>query len=164
MNRMQKFVPALLMVALTASCALFSAAVRPVWVEGTVASDSESVLYEVIHISLQKAGYPVGIGADKGSRKVASGWFKSDYPFKGKGYRQMATVTYSPSEAGEFGIQVRVQRELNESFRPLDPRYADWEETDDNRTEAERILQYIRSFLAGDDLKVGPQPAVPGRG
>lgn len=145
------------------SCALFQRQIHPRWTEGQVKSNSEGVLYEVIHVSLQKAGYPVGVGADRSARQVVSGWFTSGAPFKDKGYRQRATVEYAPNPSdvalGQFTIRVRIQREINESLRPLDPRYADWAETEDNLQEAERVLQYIVSFLAGGDLKVGRKGA-----
>lgn len=142
---------------LCASCHLFNKKVRPQWVDSAVTSNSESLLYEVVHLSLQKAGYPVGIGADKGRREVVTGWYQSTAPFKSKGYRQKAYVNYEPAGENRFAVRVRVQRETNESFRPLDPRYAKWEEDEDNPQEAARILQYVKSFLAGDDdFEVGP--------
>lgn len=143
------------------SCALFERQIRPHWIEGKVKCNSESVLYDVIHLSLENASYPVGMGADGSARQIVSGWFRSGAPFKGKGYRQRATVEYAPVSGaitrGEFVVRVRVQREINESFRPLDPRYADWEESPDNPEEGERVLQYIRSFLAQGNFKVGPK-------
>lgn len=142
---------------LGSSCSLFVAKIYPQWSEGQVKTDSESVLYDVVHISLQRAGYPVGVGADKGKRKLVTGWYVSEAPFKGKGYRQKATVHYTPTEEGVFLIRVRVQRETNESFRPLDPGAAKWEEDEDNPEAARIILQYVTSFLAGDDLEVGPK-------
>ncbi len=145
------------LVLLTSSCSLFVAKIYPRWMEGEIKTDSESVLYEVIHISLQRAGYPVGTGADQGKRQLVTGWFVSEAPFKGKGYRQKATVEYRPTLEGVFAVRVRVQRETNESLRPLDPRTAKWEEDEDNPEAAEIVLQYVISFLAGDDLEVGPK-------
>ncbi|GEM_PF-1542005 len=148
------------------SCSLLQRQIYPRWVEGEVKSNSEGVLFDVIQVSLQKAGYPVGVGADRGARQVVSGWYSSGAPFKGKGYRQRATVEYShdaaPDSVGQFSIRVRIQREINDSFRPLDPRYADWTEAEDNPQEAERVLQYIRSFLVGGEFKLGPTPTLPG--
>ena len=156
------YVAPLLLLGLS-SCDLFHRQIHPRWTEGTVKCNSESVLYDVIHLSLENASYPVGMGADSGARQIVSGWFRSGAPFKGKGYRQRATVEYTPvanaETRGEFSIRVRVQREINESFRPLDPRYADWKEAEDNPQEGERVLQYIRSFLADGNFKVGPKGA-----
>ncbi len=143
------------------SCMLFARKHDEIWSASTVQTQSESVLYEVIHVSLQKAGYPVGVGADRGARHVTSGWFRSGAPFRGKGYRQRVSVTYAPDVEsnipGQFLISVRTEREINQSFRPLDPRHVDWEQDSDNAVESERVLQYIRSFLAGGELEVNPK-------
>lgn len=148
-----------LALALAAGCAMFQKQVREEWVDAEVSTKSESVLYEVVHLSLQRAGYPVGIGADKGNRRIETGWFRSESPFRGKGYRQKATVSYEPAEDDTFTVRVRVQRETNESFRPLDPRYAKWEPAEDNPQEGRRILQYVRSYLVAEEpFDVGPEP------
>lgn len=154
---MRSWIAVACLLLATSSCSLFVAKIYPQWTEGHVKTDSESVLYDVVHISLQRAGYPVGVGADTGKRVVVTGWYVSEAPFKGKGYRQKATVHYAPTEEGSFLLRVRVQRETNESFRPLDPRYSDWQEDEDNPEAAGIILQYVISFLAGDDLEVGPK-------
>lgn len=152
--------PSLISVALClalslSACSAFQRQIVPEWRDAEVRTSSETVIYEVVHLSLQKAGYPVGIGADRADRRIESGWFTSTAPFKGDGYRQKATVTYEPADLDSFKVAVRVQRETNESLRPLDPRYAEWEEADDNAAEAERILQYVRSFLSdGSEFKV----------
>lgn len=163
MNRRTWLYAAPLLLLGLSSCALFQRQIHPRWIEGTVKCNSESVLYDVIHLSLENASYPVGMGADSGARLIVSGWFRSGAPFKGKGYRQRATVEYAPvsgaTSRGEFSVRVRVQREINESFRPLDPRYADWQESQDNPEEGERVLQYIRSFLAEGNFEAGPKGA-----
>jgi hypothetical protein len=134
----------------------------PVWVDTQVPSQSESLVYEVIHLSLQKAGYPIGTGADRAQRTIETGWYRSESPFKGKGYRQRAHVNYGPVEDGRYGIQIRVERETNESVRPLDPRFAKWTAAPDNGREAQRILQYVRAFLSSDDIEIGPGPRKTG--
>lgn len=140
-----------------AGCFLFYRSIQPAWVDADVHSRSESLMYEVVHLSLQRAHYPVGLGADKRGRRIVSGWLYSESPFKGKGYRQKATVTYEPGPDATFLVHCRVQRETNESFRPLDPRYAEWKEAEDNPTEAVRILQYVRSYLSSEEgFEVGP--------
>ncbi len=128
----------------------------PIWVDAQVPSNSESLVYEVLHLSLQKAGYPIGIGSDRAARTIETGWYTSGSPFKGKGYRQRAHVSYAPIQEGRYGIQVRVERQTNESLRPLDPRFSKWEKAPDNGRESQRILQYVRSYLAGEDIEIGP--------
>jgi hypothetical protein len=163
MNRRTWLYAAPLLLLGLSSCALFQRQIHPRWMEDTVECNSESVLYDVILFSLENASYPVGSGADSGARQIVSGWFRSGAQVKGKGYRQRATIEYIPvpgaTRRGEFSVRVRVQREINESFRPLDPRYADWQESQDNPEEGERVLQYIRSFLAQGNIEVGPKGA-----
>jgi len=142
---------------LAGACSAFQKKIEPQWVEDRVPTRSESVMFEVLVMSLQKAGYPVGVGADQSKREIVSGWFRSDAPFKGDGYRQRATVRYEPIDGETFHVTVRIQRETNESLRPLDPRYAEWEEAEDNVADAQRVLQYVRSFLSdGREFEVGP--------
>ncbi len=152
--------PAILLLLLLAPGlgACFSSRPDPIWVDTQIESVSESVVYEVIHLSLQRAGYPVGIGADRAARQVVTGWLTSEAPFKGKGYRQKAHLTYEPSGEGSYDVSVRVEREVNQSLRPLDPRHAKWEPAPDNAREATRILQYVRSYLGGGRFEVGPRP------
>ena len=128
----------------------------PQWLDTQVPSNSETLVYETIHFSLDKAGYPIGIGADKGTRTIETGWYTSLAPLKGKGYRQRAHVTYQPVAEGRYGVQVRIERESNESLRPLDLRFAKWESSPDNTREAKRVLQIVRSFLARDEIEIGP--------
>lgn len=143
------------LLALMSACKSSS---PPVWVDTQVPSQSESLVYEVIHLSLQKAGYPIGTGADRGKRTIETGWYRSESPFKGKGYRQRAHVNYGPLGEGRYGVQIRVEKETNESMRPLDPRFAKWTSAPDDGREAQRILQYVRSFLSSGDIEIGPGP------
>lgn len=163
MIRPQLVAPALLALVLAASalpgCSAFQRKIDPAWSDAEVETSSETVIYEVVHMSLQKAGYPVGIGADRAERRIETGWYLSEAPFKGDGYRQKAIVEYEPSGARSFRVSVRVRRETNESLRPLDPRYAEWTEAEDNVGESQRILQYVRSFLSdGSEFEVGAPP------
>lgn len=129
---------------------------RAQWLDTQVPSNSETLVYETVHFSLEKAGYPIGIGADKGTRTVETGWYTSLAPLKGKGYRQRAHVTYQPVTEGRYGVRVRIERESNESLRPLDPRSAKWKSSPDNTREAKRVLQIVRSYLAREEIQIGP--------
>lgn len=137
----------LALVAPLSSCRLLSPAPQPQWVEAELPCSSEQVLREVVTVSLQRSGFPVGSGIDPGARRVATGWRESAHAFKGKGWREKATVEYEPSEAGRFGIRIRVERETNESLRPLDPAYAKWKPSADHPPSGQKILQYMRSML-----------------
>ncbi|MCP3914944.1 MAG: hypothetical protein GY711_05275 [bacterium] len=129
--------------------------IDPEWVDGQVQTRSEKVLYDAILISLRKADYPVGMGADSGARKVVSGWLNSASPFKGKGYRQKATVTYEPVGADRFQVNVRVEREINDSFRPLDPSMADFKPAPDDTAHARVVLQFIVSNVGAPPMEIG---------
>ena len=128
------------------------------WIDSSVPSQSETLVYETLHFSLDKAGYPIGIGVDKGARTIETGWTTSLAPLKGKGYRQRAHVHYTPLENDRYGVRVRVERESNESLRHLELRFAKWESAPDNVREAERILQIVRSYLAREEIEIGPTP------
>lgn len=130
----------------------------PQWIDGSVPSRSETLVYETLHFSLDKAGYPIGIGVDKGARTIETGWTTSLAPLKGKGYRQRAHVRYAPVADDRYGVSVRIERESNESLRPLELRYAKWESAPDNVREAERVLQIVRSYLAREEIDIGPAP------
>lgn len=153
----------LAVLLLTPACALFSTKPRPEWVETEVPALSEQVLREVVVVSLRKSGFPVGAGVDPGGRTVKTGWRESAHAFKSKGWREKATVEYapvapgSPGEAGDTGrfeVRIRVQRETNESLRPLDPEYAKWREASDYAPSAARVMQYVRSML-DDSFELG---------
>ena len=107
--------------------------------------------------------FPVGAGANPNEREIHTGWKKSPAPFKGKGYRQRAHLVYRPSGDGRYSLQVRVEKERNESFRPLDPTHAKWEADDDDEELARIVLQYIRSTLGGEELNVGAKRVDPFR-
>ena len=135
-------------------CHLFSTKPRPEWVSGEIPSQSEQVLREVVVLSLRKAGYPVGAGVDPGARTVSTGWRESAHAFKGKGWREKATVQYEPVDRGRFEVKIRVERETNESLRPLEPEYAKWTPAPDHPPAAQKVMQYLRSML-DDDFDVG---------
>ncbi len=128
------------------------------WVDTRVPSPSETLLYETLRFAIDKAGYPVGIGVDRGARTIDTGWYMSLAPHKGQGFRQRAHVSYGPAEDGTYELRIRVERQSNESLRPLDPRYAKWESAPDNPQEAQRILQIVRSYLAREEIEIGPTP------
>ncbi|MFT5049952.1 MAG: hypothetical protein ACI8QZ_001345 [Chlamydiales bacterium] len=160
MNRWFSIVLFVGCLCLVPSCYLLSSAPIPQWTESEVPSANEQVLREVVMVSLQRCGYPVGSGVDPGARTVATGWRESAHAFKGKGWREKATVMYRPSEDGHYQVRVRVERETNESLRPLDPAYAKWERSADHPPSADKVMQYLRSML-DSEFEVGdgsPKP------
>lgn len=145
------------MAAFVAGCSL-TPDPKEEWVESEVGTRSEQVLWEVALLSLDKAGFPVGLGADPASRRIESGWQRSLAPFKGAGWREKATIQYERLPDRRYQVRVRVQRETNESLRPLDLSFAKWTPRDDNTGRAKIIIQYLQGYL-GDAMEVGEKPS-----
>ena len=72
-----------------------------------------------------------------------------------KGFRERATVRLEPLPERRYGVHVRVERETNESLRPTDPVHAEWKSAADDEEAAQRLLQYVRSFMGGGSFDVG---------
>ena len=153
---------ALVLAALVASCSVLSPSTTEEWVESEVGTRSEQVLWEVALLSLDKAGFPVGMGADPAARRIETGWQRSLAPFKGAGWREKATIQYERLPDRRYEVKVRVERETNESLRPLDPSFAKWTPRDDNAARARIILQYLQGYL-GDEIEVGEKPSPTSR-
>ena len=128
------------------------------WADTQVPSNSETTVYEALHLSLERSGYPIGIGVNKAARTIETGWYTSLAPLKSKGFRTRAHLAYEPVEDGRYMIRVRVERQTNESLRPLDPRYVKWEAAPDSQSESRRILQFVRSYLSREEIEIGPKP------
>ncbi len=146
------------LLGLTQGCALFNPIPPKLWEETEVGTPSEQLLREVLLLGLRKSDYPVGKGMDPGERQVVSGWRMSLSPFKGRGWREQATVTWEPRGANRYGIKIRILRESNESLRPLDLRHAKWRRAPDNPENGKIVLQYVRSQF-GSDFEVGESAA-----
>lgn len=124
---------------------------EPQWVTAEIACPSEQVLWEFLLLSLNRSGFPLGMDVDPAERKLKSGWRTSLAPFKGKGWREKATVEYDRIRTGLYDVRVAVQREINNDLlRPLDPSFAQWEETDDNLEHAQHVLTFLESFIGAD--------------
>lgn len=130
---------------------------EPQWVDSEIYCPSEQVLWEFLLLSLDKTGFPKGIGTDPNRRTIDTGWRISLAPFKGKGWREKASVVVERIESGRYEVRVRVERETNEDLlRPLDPSFAQWEPTDDNVEHAQHVLTFLESFIGNDlDLDSG---------
>ena len=98
-----------------------------------------------------KMGFPIGSGLDTSSMVIETGWRTNLQPFRGEGTREKAELRMEPVERGVWRIQARVKRQRNMSLaQPLDPRYADWEWTQDDDVTARLLVQHVRSYLAPD--------------
>ncbi len=149
-----KFTPTLLAVLLLAigfsSCNLFRAQHPEQWQETTIETQNQKVLFEGLVLALRKEDFKVGSGADAGARRVVTGWRNHSSPFKGRSYRERATVSYENTDDSRFLVRVRVEREINHSLRPLLPNSAKWERAPDQPKVSKRILQYVHSYLGGE--------------
>lgn len=135
-------------LGLFSSCHIFYERVVPQWQEAELECTSSKAMFELSVLALDKAGFFIGEGSDPAKSTLRSGWATSTSPFKGRGYRDKAHVVYETLRPGVFLMKVRVERETNESFRPLEPEHAAWEPAQDNPNAALRVIQYARSLLA----------------
>ncbi len=118
------------------------------WIETTIEAPSDSILWDVTRLSLQKTGFPIGTGLERGKMLAVSGWHTSLAPFKSDGFRERAHIEYAPQGSRRYGVKVRVEREVNEDItHPLDLSYAKWESAPDNVTRAQIVLGYIKATL-----------------
>ena len=134
---------------ITSSC---SSPPEQKWVEGEAPSVSRRVLWEVTRMAFEREGFPqIAPGFDPVDNTLRSGWRTEMAPFSGQGFRERAWVKYSTTDSGNYELEVRVQREVNKNLaRPLDPKYADWEEARDSAERARFLLQVIKgSLLSG---------------
>lgn len=158
---MKNLVAVLLLLAL-AGC---KSKPKPIWIDDQLEARSERLLWEVLRLSLDRADFAVGTGAEPSDRRIESAWMVDASPFKGQGFRRKAHVEYTPSESktGVFQVRIRVEKEINESFKGIDLRYADWKTAPDDEAAARRIAQFARSFLGGGEFEVGPERTRPNR-
>ena len=140
----------LLLVFGLSSCNLFRARHPEQWQQTTIDTQNQKNLFEGLVLALKKENFKVGSGADAGGHRVVSGWRSHASPFKGRSYRERAILLYEGTEDGRFLVRVRVERELNQSIRPLVPNSAKWERAPDQPDVSNRILHYVHSYLGGE--------------
>lgn len=152
MNLRASFVCLVLaLAALVSGCATTN---PPQWQSASVAVGNERLLLEITEIALRKTGFPVGAGLDPTQLRATSGWKISLAPFKGKGWRERATVQYHRETSGKYRAAVRVERERNDDIvRPMDLTYAQWESDPDNTERAGVLLHFVQALLhTGDEV------------
>lgn len=138
-------------LAFVASCkSPFSEPEAP-WAGRELAAPSENIAWTVCTMALAKSGFPVGTGADPSTLTIVSGWKTQLAPFRGDGFRERAHLKLAPTTAGQWRVEVRVEREDNMDIkRPMDPSYAEWKPAPDNAEAAELILERVRAFLSSE--------------
>jgi hypothetical protein len=154
----------ILLLLVTLALGACSSGPKPAWETATFDVRSERMLWEVLRLSLDRADFAVGTGAEPDARRIESAWAVDASPFKGRGFRRKAFVEYAPSPGTarrSWEVRVRVALETNESFKGLDLRYAEWKPAPDDTPSAQRVLQFARSMLGGGEFKVGPEPESP---
>lgn len=137
-----------LALACAAGCASTAKEPSPDWQSSELEAPSDRVLWKVALQSLQRRGFPLGAGLDRGSMTVESGWRNDLQPFSGEGMRLAAELHMVPVRRGVWRVEARVKKQVNQNLgRPLDPRFAEWEWTADETEEARILVQHIRSLL-----------------
>jgi hypothetical protein len=124
------------------------------WIDATLEAPSDTILWDVTRLSLEKTGFPIGTGLERGKLVAVSGWQTSLAPFKSDGFRERAHIHYTSTGGRKYAVQVRVERETNEDItHPLDLSYADWKSAPDNVTRAQIVLGYIKATLGPELTK-----------
>ena len=126
--------------------------------ERTISARTEFELWQALRIAVDMSDYPVGGGADPGEREIISGWKLDLAPYKGKGFRTRVLASYVPSKDAAsaepleaFDVTIRVEKDTNESYRSLDPSYADWQAAPDDLATAKTIMQRVQSLLGSGE-------------
>ncbi|HPF15355.1 MAG TPA: hypothetical protein PLJ12_13915, partial [Planctomycetota bacterium] len=92
-----RFVSIVLLALLAlSSCHLFHKSIPDQWEESELRIINQKVLFEGVVFALEKEGFRVGTGANPGDGTIESAWRVSASPFKGKGYRERAILTFGP--------------------------------------------------------------------
>lgn len=145
-------------------------------VERTVDAESERILWDALRLAVYNAKFPVGLGADPGTRMIRSGWKLDLAPFKGKGFRTRAIACYEPA-TGErkgvapsaaavgleaFDVTIRVEKETNESLSPLNLDRADWTEAEDDLAAARGLMQTFHGLLGTVEFELEKRESVFG--
>jgi hypothetical protein len=135
--------------------------IPPQWAKAEVSVPSERVLFEVSVLALEEHAFPLGTDFDPATLEAVSGWKNDLAPFRGQGRRERAHVKYRHQGEGAYGVELRVESEVNmDHVRPLDLRYAKWEPAADDFEEAEVLLQRIRSYI-GQEIELSPEAPLP---
>ena len=149
----------LLLVSGLASCISVN---REIPAERTVVAKTEFELWQALRIAVDLSDYPVGGGADSAKREILSGWKLDLAPYRGKGFRTRVIASYQPSEDAStqepleaFDVTIRVEKDINESYRSLDPAYADWKGAPDDLIAAKTIMQRLESLLGTGEIQSG---------
>ena len=146
----------------------------PVWQEEVVFAPSESVLWTATLQNLWRLGYPVGTEANPNEMHIVTGWKTQLAPYRGDGYRLMAELKFTRSDADGSGeqtglpgwdVSVRVKRQVNMAIvKPLDASMAKWEWRDDDQVEAAILLRHILTDFPAADLLAKPKESIPFEG
>ena len=114
------------------------------WVEAEVSAPSESVVWSLSLLALEKMNFPRGGSAVPSDRRVVSGWQTNLAPFSRKGYRLRAELEMEPLSPGQWKLRSRVAKQINEAqVAPLDASRAEWKWQPDDTVQAQILLQHI---------------------
>lgn len=155
-------------------------------VEQVVQANTERDFWWALRSVVQELDYPVSpTGADESGRALTSQWKESAAPFRGgpnsidrRSYRTRVIAKYKKLRSGQLGevdpnelpkggidvdlesyrVSIRVEREFNNSLRPMDARYADWRPADDDERVAQQIVFSLGLKLGGDSFRLQGDP------
>ncbi|MEM9801643.1 MAG: hypothetical protein AAGA20_15055 [Planctomycetota bacterium] len=128
--------------------------------ERIVLAPTERVLWEALYVSITDEKYGIGGGADPSDRTITTGWKLDLAPYRSQGFRTRVIATYERADPGPevelegYDVSIRVEKETNESYQSLDPRYAKWEAAPDDAETARRIMQRLTSYLGTEEIDV----------
>lgn len=155
---------------------------KPLPVERIVQANTERDFWWALRSVVQELDYPVSpTGVDESARTLVSQWKESAAPFRGgpnsidrRSYRTRVSASYRKLRTSEIGeadqgelpkagidvdletyrVTVRVEREINESLRPMDARYADWKAAPDDERIANQIVFALQLKLGSEDFRL----------
>jgi len=159
-----------------------AARIKAAPVDRVIQANTERDFWWALRSVVQERKYPVSpSGVDESERTLTSQWKESAQPFRGgpiatgrQSYRTRVVASYQrldPSELGgievselprggidvdleTYRVSIRVEQQVNNSLRPLDPRYADWKPADDAASVAREIAFALQLKLGTDEFRL----------
>ncbi|MEM1448329.1 MAG: hypothetical protein AAF957_04610 [Planctomycetota bacterium] len=156
-NTLVLFLGTLVLLLSTTSCSI-NRKVLPV--ETVVAANNEKMLWDALRIAIYDSDFKVGGGANPAEREITSAWKLDLQPYKSQGNRKRVIASYEPinvrrdDDLESFDVSIRVETDINDSFRSLDIQYAKWKASADDEAGARRILALLIANLGTGDIDV----------
>lgn len=129
-------------------------------IERTVLAANEKAMWDALRVAINEMGYKVGAGANPSTRTIQSGWRLDLYPYKGGGFRTRINADYEPNQEvvderyEAFDVVIRVDKDTNESNRPLEIPHAKWERADDDAEVARQVIIGLEAILGTAQIQL----------